>query len=287
MNVPIIAKADSLVFSYDVLFCDVWGVIHDGVTAYEEAGHVLAKFRKRGGSVILISNAPLPSVAIAGVLAEKKVRHDAWDAIISSGDMALSHVSERRYRKIYRIGPSRDADLFRLLPGEPAELDAADAIICTGLVNEDIEIPTHYLPILHKALALKLPFVCANPDLVVDIAGKTYSCAGSIAKLYEEMGGAVHWAGKPFAQIYETALAKASLLRCETVRRARVLAIGDALRTDIEGARRIGIDSLFIAAGIHKREVMRDGAIVQEWLDNLFSKTSETPLAATDRLRGD
>ncbi len=285
MSVPVLDKAGPLLASYDVLFCDVWGVIHDGATAFEEAGEALARFRKGGGTVILVSNAPVPNQAVAGVLAEKRVRRDAWDAIVSSGDLTLAHVAEKRYRKTYRIGPARDSGLFRLLPGQATDLEEAQAIICTGLINDGTETAAHYAPILHRALALKLPLVCANPDLVVDVAGTRYLCAGSIAEVYEKLGGLVHWAGKPHAPAYDTALATASRLREETVSRSRILAIGDAVRTDIEGAHRAGIASVFIAAGIHKREVTRDGRIVPERLDALFAGTAALPLAAMTGLR--
>lgn len=286
MRVPVIEECDSLTACYDVLLCDVWGVIHDGAVAYEESVQVLEQFRKGGGSVILVSNAPLPNHAVLDVLAEKRVRRSAWDAIISSGDMALSRVAERGYRKTYRLGPTRDSALFALLPGNPKKLEDADAIVCTGLVNDEVETALHYLSFLEQALALNLPFICANPDLVVDVSGKRYFCAGSIAKIYEELGGPVHWAGKPFPQIYDAALAKASLLRGEVVDRSRVLAIGDALRTDINGAHLSGIASLFIAGGIHKCEVMRGGRIVEELLEELFIECSGIPLAAMSSLRG-
>jgi HAD superfamily hydrolase (TIGR01459 family) len=285
LTVTIIENLESFISSYDVLFCDIWGVLHDGVTAYKEAGNLLAQFRNLGGSVILISNAPLPNDSLVSVLAEKGVRRDSWDSIISSGDITISHITERGYLWTYRIGPSRDADLFQLLPGKSASLEDAEAIVCTGLIDEGSETPLLYQNVLKRALALKIPLVCANPDLTVDVAERRYFCAGSIAQLYEGMGGEVYWAGKPFAEIYEAALTKASQLRHKIVDRSQVLAIGDSLRTDIKGAQTAGIASLLIAAGIHKSEIMRDGSIAHELLDHLFEEYSVIPFAITDRLR--
>lgn len=285
MTVPVLDKAGPLLSTYDVLFCDVWGVVHNGATAYAEAGEALARFRAGGGTVVLITNAPVPQQAVQRVLTERKVRRDAWDAIVSSGDLTLTHVAEKGYRRIHRIGPSRDSGLFRLLPGRPAALDEAEAVVCTGLVNDGIETEANYAPVLHDALKRKLPMVCANPDLVVDVAGTRYLCAGSLAAVYERMGGEVHWAGKPHAQAYETALATAARLRGGPVKRSQVLAIGDAVRTDIEGAHRAGLAALFIASGIHRHDVTVGDRIDPARLAALFPEGSVLPVAAMSELR--
>lgn len=285
MTIPVIDKLGPHLGGYDVLFCDVWGVLHNGIAAYDEAGAALARFRGDGGTVILVSNAPVPDDAVASYMAGKGVRRDAWDAIVSSGDLTLAFVAARGYRALHRIGPTRDSKLFERLPGAHAPIGEAEAIVCTGLLNDAAETAEHYRPLLAQALDRQLPFVCANPDLVVDVGSRRFPCAGAIAALYEEMGGAVHWAGKPHAPAYDTAQALAETLRDASVPRSRILAIGDAVRTDIAGAERAGIDALFIAGGLHRDDVMDGEAILPARLDALFQAPAPRPVGAMTCLR--
>jgi len=285
VTVPVIANLAPHLGGYDVLFCDVWGVLHNGVSAYVEAGAALARFRETGGTVVLVSNAPVPDEAVARYLADKDVRRDAWDAIVSSGDLTLAFVAARGYGALHRLGPQRDSRLFERLPGMHAPIEEADAIVCTGLLNDAVETAEHYRPLLEQALDRGLPFVCANPDLVVDVGSRRFVCAGAIAALYEELGGAVHWAGKPHAPAYDAAQALAEKLRGEAVARSRILAIGDAVRTDIAGATRAGIDALFITSGIHREDVMDGEAIVPARLHALFDAAELRPVAAMTELR--
>jgi HAD superfamily hydrolase (TIGR01459 family) len=285
VNVPVIERLGPCLDGYDVLFCDVWGVVHNGVIAFAEAGEALARFREQGGTVILVSNAPVPHEGVASLLAEKGVRRDAWDAIVSSGDLTLAFVESQGYRALHRIGPKRDSRLFDRLPGASATVVEADAIVCTGLLNDTSETAEHYRPLLAEALTHRLPFVCANPDLVVDVGGRRFLCAGSIAALYEQMGGLVHWAGKPYAPAYAAASALAERLRGARIPKARILAIGDAVRTDIEGARRAGIGALFVAGGIHREDVMSGDRIVPERLAELFQAPEPRPIGAMTGLR--
>jgi len=285
VTVPVIDNLGPRLGGYDVLFCDVWGVLHNGVAAYDEAGAALARFRSGGGTVILVSNAPVPDEAVASFLADKRVRRDAWDAIVSSGDLTLAFVAERGYQALHRLGPKRDSRLFERLPGVHVPVGEADAIVCTGLLNDAEETAEHYRPLLEQGLDRGIPFVCANPDLVVDVGSRRYPCAGAIAALYEEMGGAVHWAGKPHAPAYDAAQALAGKLRGAEAPRSRILAIGDAVRTDIAGAARAGIDALFIAGGIHREDVMEGEAIAPSRLDALFQAPAPRPVGAMTGLR--
>jgi HAD superfamily hydrolase (TIGR01459 family) len=281
----IIANAGPLLGRYDVVFCDVWGVIHDGHTAYATAGDALARFRARGGTVILVSNAPFPGDRVATVIDGKGVRRDAWDAIVSSGDIALRHVAEKGYARFYCIGPEpRDRALFERLSGQRTELADADAIVCSGLVHDRTETAENYRGVLEAALKRRLPFVCANPDLAVDVGPDRLLCAGAIAALYEEMGGPVFWAGKPHASAYQAATLKAAELRGAPVARDRVLAIGDAIRTDLAAAQGAGVDALFIAAGLHRHDVMEGERIVPEKLAQFFGPGASPAIAAMSYL---
>jgi HAD superfamily hydrolase (TIGR01459 family) len=275
------ANAGPLLQRYHVVFCDVWGVLHDGWQAHAEAGAALARFRAGGGIVVLVSNAPVPADGVERVLDRTGVRRDAWDAIVASGEIALAHIAERGYRRLHRVGPAkRDSRLFQRLPGPSAVLSEADAIVCTGLVDDATETVASYRPLIEEGIGRALPFVCANPDLVVDVGDRRFLCAGSIAAEYERHGGAVFWAGKPHPAAYRTALQRASDLRGSEPELARILAIGDALRTDLAAAEGMGVDALFIAGGLHRGEVMQDGAIDADLLAALFAEAAAPPARA-------
>jgi HAD superfamily hydrolase (TIGR01459 family) len=286
MTPPILAKAGPLLERYDAVFCDVWGVLHDGRIAHPEAGEALARFRVNGGTVILVSNAPMPQEGVADVLARRGVRRDAWDAIVSSGDIALRHVAEKGYRRLHQVGPKRrDYSFYVRLPVHVA-LAEAEAIICTGLVDDRNETVEDYRGLIETGVGRGLPFVCANPDLVVDVGRRRLPCAGSIAAEYEREGGKVFWAGKPHPSAYATALQCAALLRGRPPPLPRILAIGDAVRTDLASARGLGIDGLLIAGGIHDHELLRDGEIDVEGLAALFASPATPPaIGAMPRLR--
>ncbi len=175
--------------------------------------------------------------------------------------------------------------LFARLPGPNAALSEADAIVCTGLVDDVNDTVETYHALIEEGVARGLPFVCANPDLVVDVGHKRHLCAGSIAAEYERRGGTVFWAGKPHPSAFGTALARAAELRGAEPDRDRILAIGDALRTDLAAAHGIGIDALFIASGIHS-EVLVDGEIDAARLAALFAPAETPPaIAAMTHLR--
>jgi HAD superfamily hydrolase (TIGR01459 family) len=272
MSPPILTEARDLLSRYDVVFCDVWGVVHDGLKAFPAACEALTRFRAGGGTVVLVSNAPVPQEQVARMLMSRAVPDTAYDAIVSSGDIALAHIIGAKFGAVHCIGPrDRDSALFDKIPARKTELAEADAIVCSGLTDDRHETAESYRPLLEQALARKLPFVCANPDLVVDVGGTLYLCAGAIADLYAHMGGPVFWAGKPHANAYGTALGVAERLRGGSVQADRVLGIGDALRTDLKAAQGAGVDGLFIASGIHRHDAMTGHEIDAGKLRELFA----------------
>jgi HAD superfamily hydrolase (TIGR01459 family) len=282
---PILERAGDLLARYDVLYCDVWGVLHDGHRAFAEACDALERFRQRGGSVILVSNAPVPKERVAAMLDLRAVPRRAYDDIVASGEIALRHIAEKGYRRLFAIGPvDRDAATFARLPGPPVALEEAEAILCTGLNDDQTETADDYRAVLERARNLRLPLVCANPDLVVDVGGRHFICAGAVADLYERMDGEVFWAGKPHANAYQAAQAAAEAARGAPVDRAAVLAIGDSLRTDLKGAEAAGIDAIFIASGIHREETMGSGELSPEKLAALFAPPAPPALAVLHKL---
>jgi HAD superfamily hydrolase (TIGR01459 family) len=282
---PIVAAAGALLERYDVIFCDVWGVLHDGHKAFPQACDALLRFRAQGGTVILVSNAPVPKERVAAMLDSRGVPREAWDDIVASGEIALRHIAEQGYERIYRIGPpDRDAATFASLTAALAPLEEADAILCTGLDDDRTQTADDYRAVLQRARARNLPFVCANPDLVVDVGGTQLICAGAIADLYERMDGAVFWAGKPHANAYDSAQAAAESIRWAPVGRDRILAVGDSLRTDLKGAEAAGIDAIFVASGIHRDETMGSGELSPDKLAILFAPPAPPALAIMKKL---
>lgn len=282
----ILSGAGPLIENYDVLFCDVWGVVHDGVRAYRGATDALIRFRERGGTVILVTNAPVPKHRVEAMLEGRHVSPEAYDDIVSSGEIALRHVADKAYGAVHLIGPrARDAAFFERITARHSPVAKAQAIVCTGLIDDVNETAEDYRPLLEEAHACGIPFVCANPDLVVEVGGQLFPCAGALADLYQRLGGEVYWAGKPHLSAYETAAAAAARLRGHAVRPDRTLVIGDAVRTDIAGAARAGLDALFIAGGIHRKDtVAEDGAIDAGKLAQLFGPDAPRAIAAMTHL---
>lgn len=286
-SVPaILHAAGPLLSRYDVLLCDVWGVVHNGLTAFEGACAALHRFRQEGGTVILVSNAPVPKHRVEAMLATRNVPASTWDDIVSSGAIALAHIAGRGFTRLHLIGPrDRDEAFFREIEAGSAHLDEAEAIVCTGLTDDRTQKPQDYVPLLEKALRRKIPFVCANPDLLVDVGGTLLYCAGAIADIYEHMGGHVYWAGKPHLNAYETAHRIAEGLRDANVPREKCLVIGDAIRTDLKGAENFGCDALFVASGIHRHEAMEGAALSPTKLAALFPPGTPRAVAAMTELR--
>ncbi len=250
---------------YDVVLCDVWGVLHNGMALHPAAADALQRFRAKGGKVILVSNAPVPAGAVRYRLDRLKVPRNAYDAIVTSGDIIASMIAARGTSPLFNIGPVYDRSLYRevrKIGGKAprlAKLKDAAYVVCTGLFDPDRETPEDYDPMLALMLERRLDFLCANPDLVVHVGPALIYCAGAIAERYEAIGGKVIQGGKPYAPIYARALGMAEALLGQPALRSRVLAIGDAMRTDVKGAIEQSLDSLFIVAGIHQDQILTTG----------------------------
>jgi HAD superfamily hydrolase (TIGR01459 family) len=237
---------------YDVLLCDVWGVIHNGRDTFPDACAALVRFGQERGPVILISNSPRPSRAVIEQMAELGAPAEAWTRVITSGDATRTLLRERSPGPAWRIGPERDNILYEGLGLEYAGPDEAAFIACTGPVDDEVETPEDYRATLSLAAERGLTMICANPDRVVHRGDKLVYCGGALAELYGLLGGEVIMAGKPYSAIYQMCLAAAEKEAGKAD--PRVLCIGDGIPTDIKGAARQGLDCLFIAGGIHGLE---------------------------------
>ncbi|WP_439401560.1 TIGR01459 family HAD-type hydrolase [Bradyrhizobium sp. DASA03068] len=243
-----------LVGGVEVVLSDIWGVVHNGLESFPEACEALHTYRSRGGTVILITNAPRPADSVQRQLRKLGVPDETYDAIVSSGDLTRLYVAEHPGRKMFWLGPERDNSIYRGLDAATAPLEEADYIVCTGLYDDETETAEDYRGMMLKARERKLTLVCANPDIVVERGDRLIYCAGAIAELYRELGGEVIFYGKPHRPIYERAMALAGERQGYQIDRKKVLAIGDSVRTDLTGAREFGIDCLFVTRGIHAEE---------------------------------
>lgn len=271
------AGLSSLRDRYDVLLCDVWGVIHNGRESFPEACQALVRWRAEVGPVVLISNSPRPSADVVAQLDGLNVPREAWSAFVTSGDATRAVLAERTPGPAWRIGPDRDWPLYDGLGLEFAGPEAAAFVSVTGPVNDEVETPEDYRQSLSVAAARGLPLICANPDHVVQRGDRLIYCGGALADLYAQLGGEVIMAGKPFAPIYDLSLIEAESLMARPVDRARVVCIGDGVITDVKGALDQGLDCLFIAKGIHGEKALgADGRLDAALVERLLAEEGVT-----------
>ncbi len=284
MPAPLIDGLAPLASGYDAVMSDVWGVIHNGVTATPAACEALMNFRSGGGTVALITNAPRPGAVVTKFLDRLNVPREAYDTIVSSGDVTRAVITTRPGGNVCHIGPERDLGIFDGLDLNFVPFDLADYVVCTGLADDETETAENYRGLLTRMRERGLFMLCGNPDLVVERGDRLFYCAGAIADLYRELGGEVLYAGKPHAPIYREALRQIAEKRGAEPSLSRVLAIGDSIRTDLTGAARMGIDSLFVTAGIHAEELGREEPDLAA-LNAMFDDAGVAPKAVMQRLK--
>jgi HAD superfamily hydrolase (TIGR01459 family) len=281
---------------YDVVFCDLWGCLHNGRAAYPAAVTALQEFRQAGGKVVLLTNSPRPQANVVAQLDAMQVPRDAWDVIATSGDAAqMGMLSGAVGQMVHHIGAPKDEGFFTDFAADLAEyalkqpvihriaLAEAQGIVCTGLRDDLTETPEDYRAALLMAKTLGLPMLCANPDIVVDMGDRRLYCAGALAQMYEGMGGTALYFGKPHPPIYDLArrrLAEAGLTD------PQILCIGDGFATDIQGGVAENLDTLFITGGLEAERFgpdveQPDQGLLQDWL----AMKDLTPTFAMGRLR--
>ena len=276
-----IERFEPLARDYDVLLCDVWGVVHNGLAAFPAACEALSRFRAGGGTAILVTNAPRASDSVGRILDRMNVPRESYDAIVSSGDVTRGIVSARQPQSVFHLGPERDVSIFKDLDVSFAPVETAGYVVCSGLFDDTIETPENYRDMLAAMRARNLFMVCANPDIVVERGDTLVYCAGALADAYAALGGEVLYCGKPYAPIYETALKRAAALRGgQAPARKRVLAIGDSVRTDLKGAAAFGLDCMFVTSGIHAEEYGSREAPDLDALNAIFTAAGVNPRAA-------
>jgi len=261
---------------YDVIFCDVWGVLHNGVQVFRAAERALIKAREAGKTVILLTNSPRTYHDVIPYIAQMGASVNCYDAMVTSGDATRSLIAEAP-RQLFHIGSYYDPALFEGLDVELVEEMQAAGVIVTGLNDDQNETPDDYREQLERLCRRNLPLICANPDIEVAHGDRRLWCAGSLARDYALLGGRVLIAGKPHAPIYDLAIKQAQELSGTTVDKRRILAIGDGVLTDVKGAYLNNLDVLYITDGIHAIHYQTDGKMDEQKMQAFFNEHNLDP----------
>ena len=239
----------SIAANYDIFYVDLWGVIHNGITLHKNAIQTLQEISKAKKNYVLLTNAPRPNSTVKIFLEKMGMSEEIRQNVYSSGEAALSYLKKNYLnKKFYHLGPPRDFDLFEEFEKDKEKnIYESSYLLCTGLF-EDHEELNYYKQLFEDHINKKM--ICTNPDLIVDRGNKRELCAGSVALIFEKMGGEVIYFGKPFPEVYNQSIDN---------KEKKVLSIGDNLNTDIKGANLLNFDSLIISNGIHKEEIKKEG----------------------------
>jgi len=249
--------------NYELLFIDLWGVVHNGIELHENAIHTLYKISEAKKDYILLTNAPRPNKTVKIFLEKLGLDKSMREKVFTSGEAALGYLKKNYIsQKFYHIGPPRDFNLFIDFKNEKTEdIDKSNYLLCTGLYDQHDQDLNFYKELLINSISKKM--ICTNPDLIVDRGKKREYCAGSVAMTFEKLGGKVIYFGKPYPEVYSQVISN---------NKKKVIAIGDNLRTDIKGANNMNYDSLVITSGIHKKEFKKEG--IEKVLKNYTVKAT-------------
>ncbi|WP_404927875.1 TIGR01459 family HAD-type hydrolase [Mesorhizobium sp. ORM16] len=279
-----IGSLEDLSKNYSAILCDVWGVVHNGERHFPAAASALAAARTTGIPVVLITNSPRRSADVVAQMNVIGVPPSAYDRVVTSGDVTRDLIVEGP-RQIFHIGAERDLTLYDGLDVDLVEEFEASGVVCTGLFDDEVEKPEDYAGLLRRLRARNLPFICANPDIMVERGERIIWCAGALARDYAQLGGRTLIAGKPYAPVYDVAMKEVAEILGRPVERRQVLAIGDGMLTDIKGAADNGFDVLYVSGGIHARDYgdasQPDPARLAAFLD----RHGYHPVAVIPRLR--
>lgn len=285
-TIPLIRAIAELGSEYRAWLVDIWGVLHNGRSTFGGAVAATRAFRAAGGIVVLLSNSPRPSEGVQAQLRGLGVPDDAYDATVTSGDLTRHELAKHAGARVYHLGPESDRPIFGGMDVQLVDKDSAELIVCSGLFDDETETPGDYMGLLTELVGRKLPMICANPDHRVERGSELVYCAGALAVIYEEMGGSIVYAGKPHRPIYELALKCITELAGAPIPRSEILAIGDGVNTDMEGAASFGVDAVFVASGLHvpspatgQMNELGDESLDTSHLAELFARVKR-PLAA-------
>jgi HAD superfamily hydrolase (TIGR01459 family) len=280
-HIPLLRSIAPLAATSDAWISDVWGVLHDGVRPYPAASAACRAFRATGGTIVLVSNAPSTGEEVAAHLDAMGIPRGAFDAIVTSGDVTRRLIASWAGRPVHHLGPDRYLGTFAGLDVKFAPIAEAAVVVCTGLIEDEVETPDDYRGLLADMRRRDIPMICVNPDIVVERGDRLIYCAGALAEAYAALGGDVAYAGKPHPPIYVRARELIAAARGASVEAARILAIGDGIKTDIAGAAAAGLRAVFIASALH---VGGHEALDEGLLTRLFAAHTAPPIAALQGL---
>lgn len=272
-------RLDDLTDGYDAIFCDVWGVLHNGEVAFAPAVEALKRARAKGITVILVTNAPRPFGSVIAQMTLLGVPEDAYDRVVTSGDVTRDLIIEGP-RTVFHIGSERELAIYEGLDVELVEEFEASGVVCTGLYDDETETPENYVELLQRLRSRNLPFICANPDIMVERGPRLIWCAGALARDYGQLGGRTLIAGKPHRPIYEAASKAVEEIRGAPVEKSRILGIGDGVLTDVKGAADYGLDVLYISGGVHAADYAADGNVDFDRMNAFLQKHGHAPIAS-------
>ena len=240
----------SIADNYQLFYIDLWGVVHNGVSLHQEAIKTLKEIAKKKKDFILLTNAPRPNWVVKSFLEKLGMEKEIRDHVFTSGEAALNYLKKNLLNNsFFHVGPPRDFDLFKDFEKKKTQnIEKCDYILCTGLFDNHDKDLKYYNKLFENNLQKKM--ICTNPDLIVDRGNKRELCAGSVAMVFEKMGGKVVYFGKPYPEVYNQSIDN---------KNKKILSIGDNLNTDIKGANLLNFDSLIISNGIHKNEILEKG----------------------------
>ena len=283
LTIPVVSSVKEIGSRYRAWVVDIWGVMHNGHSAFPRAAAATRAFRESGGIVVLLSNSPRPSPEVQAQLRQFGVPDEAYDATVTSGDLTRHELGKYKGARVFHLGPERDLPIFAGLDVTLSDWQDADVMVCSGPFDDETETPDDYVELFREMAARKLPMICANPDQLVERGQRLIYCAGALASAYEKAGGAVVYAGKPHAPVYDLAFETIARLAGSNVGKDEVLAVGDGVHTDIAGAVNFGLNALFVASALH---APGDGgeALDASHIAELFAETPRLPIAATHAL---
>jgi len=240
----------SIVKNYDIFYIDLWGVVHNGIVLHKNAIEALEEITKARKQYVLLTNAPRPNTTVKSFLEKMGMNKEIREKVYSSGEAALNYIKKNLLAdKFYHLGPTRDFDLFlNFKKNKTTDIKESSYLLCTGLFEDQGDDLNYYKELFKEHINKKM--ICTNPDLIVDRGNQRELCAGSVALVFENMGGEVVYFGKPFPEVYNQSINN---------KEKKVLSIGDNLNTDIKGANLLNYDSLIISNGIHKNEIKKEG----------------------------
>ena len=240
----------SIADNYQLFYIDLWGVVHNGIKLHDKAIHTLRQIKKKNKDYVLLTNAPRPNSTVKKFLEKMGMEKEIRDHVFTSGEAALNYLKNNYLNKpFFHIGPPRDFDLFKdFKKDKTTNIDKSEYFLCTGLFSDHDKDLIFYKDLFEKHKKKKM--ICTNPDLIVDRGTSRELCAGSVAMVFEKMGGKVEYFGKPYPEVYNQSIDN---------KNKKILSIGDNLNTDIKGANLLNYDSLIISSGIHKDEIKENG----------------------------